>query len=320
MMPAEITAHLHPAAMQVAREGVVLVGLSGGRDSVALLLLLLEQGCKEVVACHVNHGIRGEEADADEQFCVVLCKRLGVQMVCKHADVPALAQSTKQSLETAARQVRREFFLQVAQEYGATAIALAHHADDQAETVLFRLGRGAAGTRGMKAVDAWQGKLLIRPLLQLTRADITAWLQARGETWRDDSTNAVADVARNRIRHEVVPALNRALGRDVVPVLCRSARLQQETLEALEAAIQALPVLDPQGRLYLPFVLQQPPALQKAIVHRYLQAAGVPQISETMVQSVVAMLPAEAEPARMCLPGGLMAIRRQKRLCIRTPQ
>ena len=105
-MPSAITAQLHPAAMAVARVSVVLVGLSGGRDSVALLLLLLENGCRDIVACHVNHGIRGAEADADEQFCVDLCRRHGVRLLCKHADVPALAQASKQSLETAARHVR----------------------------------------------------------------------------------------------------------------------------------------------------------------------------------------------------------------------
>lgn len=319
-MPSAITAQLHPAAMAVARESVVLVGLSGGRDSVALLLLLLENGCRDIVACHVNHGIRGAEADSDEQFCVDLCRRHGVRLLCKHADVPALAQASKQSLETAARHVRRAFFLQVAQETGATAIALAHHADDQAETVLFRLGRGSAGARGMKPVDSWEGKHLIRPLLPLTRAGITAWLESLGEPWRDDSTNAVADVARNCIRHEVIPAFNKALGRDVVPVLCRSARLQQETLEALEAAMAALPTLDPQGRLYLPFVLQQHESLRKAVVRRYLQHGGVPQIDEAMVMAVCAMLPADSTPSRICLPGGYMAIRRQKRLIIQQPQ
>ena len=317
-MQPDLTAQLHARAVAMARDSAVLVGLSGGRDSVALLLMLKEAGCGQLSALHVNHGIRGAEADADEQFCVQLCQRLQIPLTCKHVDVPALAKDTKQSLETAARNARRELMLQTATHTGATCIALAHHADDQAETVLFRLGRGSAGCRGMLPIDTLGHVTLLRPLLPLTRAQITTWLQEHGEGWRDDSTNAVADIARNRIRHEVLPALHRALGRDVVPVLCRSARLQHETATALDAAIAALPILDPQGRLYLPFVQQQPQALRKAILRHYLQAHAVPQIDEAMVLALDSMICDTTAPARRCLPGGLMAARRQKRLCIFT--
>jgi tRNA(Ile)-lysidine synthase TilS/MesJ len=112
-------------------------------------------------------------------------------------------------------------------------VALAHHADDQAETVLFRLARGAAGLRGMQPVHVAAGITWVRPLLGLRRAEITAWLQQIGQPWRDDATNDVPDVARNALRLEVLPALNKALGRDVTPILGRSARLQAETLDAL---------------------------------------------------------------------------------------
>lgn len=315
--PALSLEQLHPQACAIAKDAACLVGLSGGRDSVALLLILKEIGCRQLTACHINHGIRGKEADADEQFCKDLCARLGIPCICHRVDVPALAQETGESLETAARNIRRKLLTETAAAVKAEAIVMAHHADDQAETVLFRMGRGAAGPRGMKPIDKGLGcTWLLRPLLHVRREEITAWLCACGETWRDDSTNAVADVARNSIRHEVLPALNKALGRDVVPVLCRSARLQQETLEALEAAMAALPMLDPQGRLYLPFVLAQPLPLQKAIVRRYLQNQGVPQIDEAMIIAVCHMLPADATSARICLPGGYMAIRRQKRLII----
>jgi hypothetical protein len=106
------------------------------------------------------------------------------------------------------------------------------------------------------------------------------------------------------------------MGRDVVPILNRSARLQSETLLALDFALAALPTHDPQGRLYLPFVLAQPLPLRKAILHRYLLQQGVPQVDEAMVLAIDAMLPADAPVARRCLPGGFIAIRRQKRLLI----
>lgn len=318
-MAAELTERLHAMAAAMAQEDITLVGLSGGRDSVALLLLLKELGCRYLAACHVHHGIRGAEADADEQFCMDLCRRLDIRLICRRVDVPALAEETGQSLETAARNARRDILLQEARNIGALSIALAHHADDQAETVLFRMGRGAAGMRGMKAVDLYEGTTLLRPLINITRAQITDWLIAHGESWRDDSTNNVADVARNCIRHEVLPAFNRAMGRDVTPILCRSARLQDETLCALKAAIEALPCLDPQGRLYLPFVLEQPDELRKAIIHHYLQQQEVPQIDEALVLAIDEMLPADARPSRRSLPGGFTAIRRQKRLIIQWP-
>lgn len=299
-----------------AKENGGLIGLSGGRDSVALLLML-KQVLKfpRLAACHVNHCIRGTEADADEQFCADLCKRLDVPFFCKRVDVPALAEQTGMSLEEAARAARYQAF---GENQSGGFIVLAHHADDQAETVLFNMARGATGPRGMRAIDTKRG--ILRPLLNVTRREITDWLVARGETWRDDSTNAIADVTRNRLRHEVLPLLNDALGRDVTPTLCRAASLFHETHDALSEAIHALPTLDPQGRLYLPFVLQQSTALRKAIIHDYLRSRGVPNLSEATVLAVDAILPPGAEHSRICLPGGIMAIRHHKRLELQWPE
>ena len=292
----------------------IVVGLSGGRDSVALLHMLAQEGCK-LYAVHVHHGIRGEEADGDADFCRELCDRLHIPFEEYRIDAPALAAANGQSLETAARLARRAILKESATRHDA-AIALAHHADDQAETVLFRLARGAAGPRGMEAVVEAEGCIWLRPLLGSTRAQLTHWLTARKLTWRDDSTNSVADVTRNRLRLEVLPALSRAMGRDVVPILNRSARLQSETLQALDCALAALPSEDPQGRLYLPFVLSQPQPLRKAILRRYLLQHGVPEVDEAMVLALDAMLPPDAPAARRSLPGGYTAIRRQKRLII----
>lgn len=292
----------------------IVIGLSGGRDSVALLHMLAEQHYSrhKLHAVHVHHGIRGKEADADADFCRELCAKLGISYEEHRIDAPALAAECGQSLETAARHARRAILKDAATRHGA-AIALAHHADDQAETVLFRLARGAAGPRGMEPLVHAEGCLWLRPLLNCTRAQLTEWLTERKLTWRDDSTNAVADVTRNRLRLEVIPALNRAMGRDVAPILNRSARLQSETLQALDAALAALPAEDPQGRLYLPFVLEQAQPLRKAILRRYLLRHSVPEVDEAMVLALDAMLPASSPCARRNLPGGYTAIRRQKR-------
>lgn len=304
----------HTMAAAMAIEDIAVIGLSGGRDSVALLLMLREvMGGKYLKACHVNHCIRGAEADEDERFCAALCKRLNVPFYSERVDVPALAAKTGLSLETAARKARYEVF----RKLKIGTLILAHHADDQAETVLFNMARGSAGPRGMKPIDKQDGRLLLRPLLNVRREDITRWLLERNETWRDDSTNAIADVTRNRLRHEIIPALNDTLGRDVTPILCRSARLQDETLAALESAINALPILDPQQSLYLPFVLNQPEALRKAIIRHYLEMNGVPHIDEAMVIRANDILdPSQSSASRICLPGGYMAIRRNKRLII----
>jgi tRNA(Ile)-lysidine synthase len=172
----------------------------------------------------------------------------------------------------------------------------------------------------MKPIDTKDGLMLLRPLLNVRREDITRWLIERNETWRDDATNDIADVTRNRLRHEVIPTLNQALGRDVTPILCRSARLQDETHSALQSALQALPLLDPQQRLYLPFVITRNAALRKAIVRYYLKMNNVPQIDEATVIRVNDILnPSTASASRICLPGGYMAIRRNKRLIIEQP-
>ena len=302
----------HPACLPHLH-GAVLVGLSGGRDSVALLHVLLQQGCC-VHACHVHHGIRGTAADADAEFCRALCERLKVPFEQHRIDVPALAEARRVSLETAARTARRELLAAAAARCGTNCVALAHHADDQAETVLFRLARGAAGYRGMQPIHAAQGILWLRPLLEYTRSNITHYLEALGESWVEDATNAVADVARNRIRLEVLPALNRALERDVAPILNRSAGQQADTLAALAEALDMLPLTDPQGRLYLPALADRSPAFRHAVLHHYLTRAGVPGLTHAHICAVDAILPPDSPSHSVNLPGGYRALRRQKRL------
>lgn len=305
---------LHEACAPLLSRPVTL-GLSGGRDSVALLLLLQAAGA-QVYAMHVHHGIRGVEADVDAAFCRELCARHEVPLAVAHVDVPALAQACGESLETVARRERRRLLAEHAASLGGV-VALAHHADDQAETVLFHLARGAAGLRSMQPVSHMGGVTWIRPLLNCRREQITAWLQSLGQPWREDATNAVPDVTRNALRLQVLPALSAAMGRDVAPILNRSARLQGEVAEALQTALEALPLLDPQGRLYLPFLDGKPLAFRKAVLHYYLHRCGVPDISEKIILAVCDILPADAPAATCNLPGLFRAHRSHKRLSIR---
>jgi tRNA(Ile)-lysidine synthase len=207
-----------------------LVAFSGGADSRLLLELTLrallerdgEEGRRQVVAAHLHHGIRGEEADRDLTFCQRVCAELGVALVFDRVDVPAMAAESGESLETAARRARYDFFGRVMAEQGISVLMTAHHADDNLETVLERLLRGS-GTRGMGGIpstrmlaDHREGRMavLYRPLLEWTRRDILAACREWGLDYITDSTNEADDCLRNRIRHTVVPALEAIAGED----------------------------------------------------------------------------------------------------------
>jgi tRNA(Ile)-lysidine synthase len=198
------------ARADVRRGASILVGLSGGADSVALtcaLLELRERLSFRVVAAHLNHRIRGDEADRDEEFVRSMCARLGIELFVERAD-GLDASTTTANLEERARDARREFLLRVADRVQADFVALGHHRDDQAETVLMRLMRGA-GAAGMAAMAERGPAKIIRPMLSLSRAEIREYLDARSIPFVEDSSNSSRDILRNRIRAELLPMLER---------------------------------------------------------------------------------------------------------------
>ena len=181
-----------------------LVAISGGADSVCLLLKMIEEG-RSVEAVHCNFHLRGDESDRDEAFVVSLCQRLGVPMHRVHFDTKEYAALHKVSIELAARELRYRYFEQLRQDIGAEAIMVAHHRDDNVETVLMNMVRGT-GIRGMAGIRPVNGHIL-RPLLDMSRADIEAYLARKGETYVTDSTNLEDDATRNKFRHHVIPLL-----------------------------------------------------------------------------------------------------------------
>ena len=186
----------------------LILGVSGGADSVALLDLLasLDVLKLHLVVAHLNHCLRGYESDGDEQFTASLARSYGLEFKTCRVDIKALMAETGSSLEETARNARYNFFEKLRLEYNAAAIATAHHSDDQAETFLLRLLRGA-GSSGLGCIPFKDNRSVIRPLLDISRHEIIEYLHKRKLRWREDSTNSDTELLRNKIRHELLPLL-----------------------------------------------------------------------------------------------------------------
>ena len=194
--------HMFPAA------GTILAAVSGGADSVSLLsalLLLRETHGFTVAAAHYNHRLRGNESEADQQFVERLCRELNTSLYIGSADVSAFALKNHLGIEEAARWLRYDFFDETAKKIGAARIATAHTADDNAETVIFNLTRGA-GLNGLGGIPPVRENI-IRPMLTVSRDEVLSFLTARRLSYVEDSSNASEQYSRNRIRHRVIPVL-----------------------------------------------------------------------------------------------------------------
>lgn len=216
----------------------VLVALSGGADSIALLHGLLALAGELdfcVSAAHLNHGIRGRSADADEDFCKSICKKWGVPLFSKKVDCPALALEQKQSLEEAARAARYAFLAAAAKEIGADRVAVAHHRDDQAETVLLNLFRGT-GASGLRAMQPLRQNI-VRPLLFASKGEILEYVSQNDLPFVQDETNSNKEYTRNRLR-ALDPEL-RLINPAYAQNICRAASLIGEDDDALCAWAKA---------------------------------------------------------------------------------
>lgn len=302
----------------------VLVAASGGADSTALLLGLArvspESGL-EVAAAHLHHGLRGAEADADLGFVRALCSRLGVPLVAARWDATRRMRRRGLAGQEGLRRLRREFLAAAARRSGAAAIATAHTADDQLETVLLRLVRGA-GLPGLGGMAERRGRW-IKPLLGATRADVEADLRAAREPWREDASNASSAYARNRLRHDAIPALLAALAPGADPARARAGlarRVSATAREAREArralAAWTAPVLSRVSRIQAAeFALDSagvgsyPPAFQRALLRRAWRGIVGPRLGLTLrhLDALCHLIANPRRGARVLLPGGWAA-------------
>jgi tRNA(Ile)-lysidine synthase len=309
----------------------VSVAVSGGADSVALLRVLLELreelGVVLSVA-HFNHKIRGTEADADQKFVAEMAQQFDLVFHPGSGDAPAYAQQHGLSLETGAREIRHAWFGQLIREGKADKIATAHTLDDQAETVLMRVLRGA-GTRGLAGIAPEQKqKTLVRPLLSITRREVEQYLNPLGQSWREDSSNRDLRHARNRIRHELLPLLERDYNpgiRETLSDLAEVARAEEEYWEKeiarlaerlirfgkpsrsgrsnrIEGSAATAPLtlaLDLSS-------LSLPLALQRRLVRAMAEKMGV-TLEFKHIQELLALAKQRKQGREVDLPGGLVA-------------
>lgn len=286
----------------------LLVGVSGGADSVALLRLALLKGC-EVQAVHVNHGLRGRASDEDEVFVRRLCAALQTPLLVYRAHPPERAG------EAWARQARYAFFHEAMAQTGCEALALAHHRDDQAETLLEHLLRGAGltGLSGMAAVSEHEGMRLVRPLLTFSRRQLQDALRDAGQTWQEDASNADVRYLRNAVRWELLPLMER-LAPGAGERLAATAALLRQEEDGL--AVQAEAFLQAHGGstwVCLRPLLGENRAMQARIIRLLWQrAAGHCQaersLSRQQTEALLALLP-QGAGSRCNLPEGWHGVR-----------
>ena len=284
----------------------IVLGVSGGADSVLLLhaLAALRESMKtELFAVHVHHGIRGKEADRDAEFVGGLCERLAVPCRVEHVDVPAVAREEKLTVEEAGRKIRYQCFYDEMEWVGAEKLAVAHHRDDSAETILFNLVRGS-GIKGLCGIAPMQGRI-IRPLMDLRRYEIEAALSEAGIGWCEDSTNKETVYSRNRIRHELIPYLEREFNSDTVEHLTKMAGILRDIDDHMEAEAERwIGMYAEPGTLPIESLKAADRALQGYLIRRRLgELGGLKDITMEHVESIRGLLDKTGEKT-VCLPGG----------------
>ncbi len=301
----------------VGSEEALLVGFSGGRDSVALVELLLAVGFRSLTLCHVDHGLRKESVD-DAAWCKRWADLRGLAFRGCRVDVGREAEVRGCGLEEAGRAVRYGFFEEVAEGTGTGRLVLAHHADDQVETFLFRLLRGAGmeGLGGMGPLSWRQGGRLgvLRPMLGIWRREIDGYLKWAGAEYREDASNADLRWTRNRIRHELLPEMERVMGRPVGDALWRAAELLRvEGAWAKEREMEAFSGSEGAKDLEVETLKSAPQALRRRMILNWLKRSGVAGVGFVEVELVLGLVK-RVQPARVNLPSGWFARRRGGRI------
>jgi tRNA(Ile)-lysidine synthase len=323
-----------------------LVGVSGGRDSVVLLHWLISLGYKNLVVCHLNHQLRGRSSDADARFVQKVVEHYNHQFVGQAprlpgersdkqsarpttaeahldfesgaANVRALAKRKKTSIETAAREARYDFFAQTARRRKCRVLFLAHHADDLVETFLINLFRGAgsAGLAAMRDVSTRRvhnvDLTIVRPLLSVWRSEMDRYVREHRLKFREDASNKNLNPLRNRIRHKVIPLLEKVAGRNIRPTIWRAAAIAAEEENWIQTQLG-----DSAGaELSVTKLRALPVALQRRTILKWLRAQNISEVGFDIIERVRSLADSDARIAKVNLPRDCHARRRAGRIFI----
>jgi len=318
-----------------AGAGRILLAISGGADSTALLHVLQSlqadgQLSAELVCAHVNHRLRGPASDEDERFVIEQAVRLGLPVVTRAVDVRAHAKAHRLSVETAARRLRLECLREIAATSGCTWVATGHQKNDNAETILQRLRRGT-GFRGLAGIrparQFGDGPWFASPLLDVTREEIVAYLNRRKLAWREDRTNIDPAYTRNYIRHKLLPTLQReshgSLVEELSALAASARRLYDRVQRAAGEAMSQLAQVHEAGIALAALRLSALPELVAVELVRQALATlgcGEQNLTQDHYKGIVQLARGSARGAAMTLPGGFTARRERDELVLARPK
>ena len=297
-----------------------LIGVSGGRDSIALLHLLIDLGYKKLIVCHLNHQLRGASSRGDARFVERIARNLKLNCEIGSTDVGALAKRSKLSIETAARFARLAFFVEVARRRRCSRIFLAHHADDLVETALLNLFRGA-GPGGMAAMRKFSihriGKTkltILRPLLGVWRSEIDSYVSQNDLEFREDATNAALHSSRNKIRHRILPGIEKQFSRDVRKTIWRAAQIWSEEEAVLDSLVSTETISA--ADLAVAPLQKMPVALQRRAILKWLRARKITDVNFDVVENIRSLIEPVAKTAKINLPRAQHVRRRAGKIFI----
>ena len=295
-----------------------LIGVSGGRDSVALLHWLIGAGYKQLVVCHLNHQLRGASSDADARFVEKFAAQYQTDFELGSANIRALRKKQKMSIETAAREARYAFFAKTARRRNCRTIFLAHHADDLVETFLINLFRGAgsAGLAAMREISTRRidgvDLTIVRPFLCVWRKEIDDYFDEHRLMFREDATNKNLTPLRNRIRHRIIPYLEKTLGRNIRQNIWRTAMIAADEEKWIESELPDSKHADfSVGKLRA-----LPVALQRRALLKWLRAQNVSDVGFDAIERVRSLADRDTRIAKVNLPGNRHARRRSGRIFV----
>jgi tRNA(Ile)-lysidine synthase len=295
-----------------------LIGVSGGRDSVSLLHWLVELGYRKLIVCHLNHRLRGRSSDADARFVERLAAKYQIDFEIGSANIRALGKKKKMSIETAAREARYTFFAETARRRNCRTIFVAHHADDLVETFLINLFRGAgnAGLSAMREISTRRidgiDLTIARPFLCVWRKEIDDYVDEHRLRFREDATNKNLTPLRNRIRHRIVPYLEKTVGRSIRQNIWRTAIIAADEEKWIESELPDSTHAD----LSVVKLRALPIALQRRALLKWLRAQNVSDVGFDAIERVRSLADRDVRIAKVNLPENRHARRRAGKIFI----